>query len=57
MSGVLENDSLFALFKAVEANRKAGVLIENYIEEHQVVLDDDTRKLLNDCLNEALARD
>lgn len=54
---MVEKEFLFALFKAVEANNKVGVLIDNYIKEHPVAFDDETRKLLNDCTNEALARD
>lgn len=52
-----EKEFLYALYRMVEANNKVGVLIENYIEEHQIVLDDETQKLLNQCTNEALARD
>ena len=52
-----EKEFLFALYKKVETNTKTGTLIKNYIEEHQIELDEETKKLINQCTNEALARD
>ena len=52
-----EKEFLYALYRMVEANQKTGVLIENYIKEHQIELDEETKKLLNQCTNEALAKD
>lgn len=52
-----EKEFLFALYKMVETNQKTGILIENYIKEHKIELDEETKKLINQCTNEALARD
>lgn len=51
-----EKEFLFALYKMVETNQKTGTLIENYIKEHKIELDEETKKLLNECTNEALAK-
>lgn len=52
-----DEEFLFALYKMTETNQKTGVLIENYIKEHQIELDEETIKLLHKCTNEALAKD
>lgn len=52
-----EKEFLFALYKKLETNQKTGVLIENYIKEHIIELDEETKKLINECTNEALAKD
>lgn len=52
-----EEEMLRALYAMVKANQKTGVLIKNYIEEHHIELDEETKKLLHQCTNEALAKD
>ena len=52
-----EKEMLYALYRMTEANVKTGALIDNYIKEHQVDLDEETKKLLNQCTNVALAKD
>lgn len=52
-----EKEFLYAFYKMVEVNKKTGVLIENYIKEHRIELDEETKKLLNECTAEALAKD
>lgn len=52
-----DEEMLRVLYAMVKADQKVGVLIENYIKEHQIELDEETKKLLNECTNEALARD
>lgn len=52
-----DKEFLFALYRMVEENQKTGILIENYIKEHKIELNEETKKLLDQCTNEALARD
>lgn len=52
----MEKESLRALYSMVKANQKTGVLIENYIKDHQIELDEETKRLLHQCTNEALTR-
>lgn len=52
-----DEEMLKALYAMTKANVKTGILIKNYIEEHKIELDEETQKLINQCTNEALARD
>lgn len=52
-----DEEMLRALYATTKASVKTGILIENYIKEHKIELDEETKKLLNQCTNEALAKD